>query len=72
MKFKEGESLDYKTFQSRKGMGDKEDPLYYEEIGLFSLFSTRWRHTGINLPSASEPEGKSSNRRDKPGTLDSY
>jgi hypothetical protein len=47
-------------------MGDKEDPLCYEELGLFSLFSTRWRHSDLNLPSASEPEAKRSNSRDEP------
>lgn len=56
--------MEYKTFQSRKGTGDKEDPLCYEEMGLFSLFGTRWRHTGINLPAASGPEVRSSNSRD--------
>lgn len=34
------------------------DPLRFEETGLFSAFSTRWRHTGVNLPRASEPEAQ--------------
>lgn len=38
-------------------MGDK-GPLHFEETGLFSAFSTRWHHTGVNLPSASEPEAQ--------------
>lgn len=42
-------------------MGDK-DP--FEETGLLSAFSTRGRHVGVNLASASEPEAKSSNSLD--------
>lgn len=41
-----------------------KDPLCFEETGLLSAFSTRGRHAGVNLASASEPEAKSGSSLD--------
>lgn len=65
MKFSEGESLECKSPPlPEQERGGKEDPLCFDETRFFFLFSTRWRHIGIHLPSASKPE-------DEPGTFDS-